>query len=48
MHNSKILFSAALLCLAGSAALAKVQVVTTTEDLAALTREVGGKSVEVQ
>lgn len=48
MQNMKILLSAALLCLAGSPALAKVKVVTTTEDLAALTREVAGEAAEVQ
>ncbi|MEK7232509.1 MAG: metal ABC transporter substrate-binding protein [Elusimicrobiota bacterium] len=39
---------AAVLCCAPSLALAKVQVVTTTEDLAALAREVGGDLVDAQ
>ena len=39
---------AAVLCCTASPASAKVQVVTTTEDLAALTREVGGELVDVQ
>lgn len=37
----------AVLCCAPSLAPAKLQVVTTTEDLAALTREVGGEHVDV-
>lgn len=41
-------FLTAALCLTPSPAPAKIQVVTTTEDLAALTREVGGEHVDVQ
>lgn len=48
MRNVKILLSAALLSVAGSPALATVRVVTTTEDLAALTREVAGEAAEVR
>lgn len=39
---------AAVLCCIPSLALAKIRVVTTTEDLAALAREVGGDLVEAQ
>ncbi|MBI3550047.1 MAG: zinc ABC transporter substrate-binding protein [Elusimicrobia bacterium] len=39
---------AAALCCLPSVALAKVRIVTTTEDLAALAREVGGDLVEAQ
>lgn len=48
MKIKRLFLSAALLCLAPSLLLAKVRVVTTTEDLAALTREVGQDLVQVQ
>jgi zinc/manganese transport system substrate-binding protein len=44
----KTVFLATLFCCGPSLALAKVQVVTTTEDLAALAREVGGELIEAQ
>ncbi|MBI4396827.1 MAG: zinc ABC transporter substrate-binding protein [Elusimicrobia bacterium] len=47
MRKIKLWLSALLVFLAPSLALAKVQVVTTTEDLAALTREIGGELVDV-
>ncbi len=47
MRTIRMFISAALLFAAPSLALAKVRVVTTTEDLAALAREVGGESAEV-
>ena len=48
MKIKSILLSAASLCLAATFVQAKVRVVATTEDLAALTREVGGDLVEVR
>lgn len=47
MKTINILLLSALLGAAPSAALAKVNVVTTTEDLAALAREIGGDKAEV-
>ncbi len=47
MRTIKLILSAAFLLAAPSLLLAKIRVVTTTEDLAALTREVGGDLTEV-
>src|SRR3989338_8065499 len=46
MRMIKRILSAALLFITPSLALAKLQVVTTTEDLAALAREVGGDLID--
>ncbi|MBI5245642.1 MAG: zinc ABC transporter substrate-binding protein [Elusimicrobia bacterium] len=47
MSKTKALLAAAL-CVLPSLSSAKIQIVTTTEDLAALAREVGGGQVEAQ
>lgn len=47
MRTIRFILSAAILFALPSLALAKVRVVTTTEDLAALAREIGGEFAEV-